>query len=94
MTFFFQLSFAQENNKIETDTSIVETMYHTNFNSIKIFNELKDKSKMYYTELYLDSKKIKEQGIFTGNNADGVWKEFFQDGKLKRVIDYNKGIIT
>ncbi|RYX83151.1 hypothetical protein EON73_03970 [bacterium] len=94
LTFFFQLSFAQENNKIETDTSIVETMYHPNFNSIKIFNELKDKSKMYYTELYLDSKKIKEQGIFTGNNAAGVWKEFFQDGKLKRVIDYNKGIIT
>ncbi|RYX80794.1 hypothetical protein EON73_05185, partial [bacterium] len=94
LTFFFQLSFAQENNKIETDTSIIETMYHAKFNSIKIFNELTDKSKMYYTELYFDSKKFKKQGLFTGNNAAGVWKEFFQDGKLKRAIDYNKGIIT
>jgi len=58
LTLSFYLSFSQENNKVETDTSVIETMYHPDFNSVGIFNELNDKSKTYYTELYFDTKKL------------------------------------
>lgn len=94
LTFSLQLCFSQENSKVETDTSVIETRYYTDFNSIGIFNELKDKSRTYYTELYFDSKKLKEQGVFVDGNSVGIWKEFAQTGKLIREIDHDKGIIT
>jgi hypothetical protein len=90
----FQASFGQRSTEVQTDSSIIETRTYPEFNSIGIFNELKDKSKTYYTELYYDTKKLKEQGVFVGGSAVGKWKEFFQDGKLKREIDYDKGLIT
>jgi antitoxin component YwqK of YwqJK toxin-antitoxin module len=80
----FQASFGQRSTEVQTDSSIIETRTYPEFNSIGIFNELKDKSKTYYTELYYDTKKLKEQGVFVGGSAVGKWKEFFQDGKLKR----------
>jgi hypothetical protein len=91
---FSVFSFAQENKKVETDTSIIETMYHPDFNSIGVFNVLKDKSRTYYTEFYYDTKKLKEEGMFIGDTAVGIWKEFSQNGNLIREIHLDKGIIT
>lgn len=86
----FQYSFGQS-SKVETDSSIIETLAFPQFNSINIFNRLKNTNKVYYTKLYYDTRNLKEQGIFVGGSEAGKWREFFQDGKLKREIDYDNG---
>lgn len=94
LTLLTTVSFSQENSKIETDTSVIETRYYKEDNYYNIFNELKDSKKTYYSEFYLDTKTLKEQGVFVDGNSVWLWKEFFKDGKLKREIDYDRGIIT
>lgn len=94
LTLLTTSSFSQENSKIETDTSVIETRYYKEDNYYNIFNELKDSKKTYYSEFYLDTKTLKEQGVFVDGNSFGLWREFFKDGKLKREINYDKGLIT
>jgi hypothetical protein len=93
LTFFFRLSFAQNSNKVETDSSFIETKYFPSLNSIRVFNRLKGKDKTYYTDLYYRTRKLKEQDIFVNGYPIGVSKEFFENGNLKREIDYDNGII-
>jgi len=94
LTLLATSSFSQGNSKIETDTSVIETRYYKEDNYYNIFNELKGSKKTYYSEFYLDTKTLKEQGVFFDGNSVGLWKEFFKDGKLKREINYDKGLIT
>lgn len=88
------LILAQEDTKVKTDSSVIITKYFDYLNAIRVFNELKDKNKSYYKEYYYDTKTLKETGVFINGDCFGIWKEFWPNGKLKRQIDYNKGIIT
>jgi hypothetical protein len=89
----FKLSFSQKETKVETDSSFISTSIYPDANAILIYNELKDNSKTYFTELYYDTKTINQQGAFVGNYSAGIWKEFYPVGKVKRIIDYDKAQI-
>lgn len=93
LVFFSANAFTQNSTKVETDTSIIETRYFQGLNSIRTFNRLKGKDRIYYTDVFFKSKKLKEQGVFEGGDYTGVWKEFFENGELKKEIDYTNGVI-
>src|SRR5471030_786581 len=90
---FFLLSpvrlWAQKDNLVKTDSSMIETKYFKYLNSIRVFNKLKNKNKSYYTDYYYNTKGVREKGVFLNNNYYGIWKEFWPNGKLKRETDYN-----
>ena len=85
---------AQRETVVKTDSSTIETKYFEDLNSIRVFNNLKTQNKSYFTDYYYDTKRVKERGVFLGNNSHGVWKEFWPDGKLKSVINHTAGVIT
>ncbi|MGZ3752217.1 MAG: hypothetical protein ACXVB0_11345 [Mucilaginibacter sp.] len=87
------LAAAQEDKIVQTDSSIITTKYFEAYNSIPVFNELKDKSKTYFTEYYFNNRKLKEIGVFVNNDCYGIWKAFLPNGKLKYKIDYTNGVI-
>jgi len=88
------LLLAQEDTKIKTDSSVIETKYFDYMNSIRVFNELKKEHKTYFTEYYYDTKRVKEKGIFVNDERAGIWKTYASNKKLIRQIDFDNGVIT
>lgn len=86
--------FAQDNKTVKTDSSTIETKYFESLNSIRVFNRLTNKDMCYYTDYYLGTKRVREKGILSNGDCYGIWKEFEPNGKLRREIDYAKGMIT
>lgn len=94
LTLLAKSSLSQENSKLETDTSIIETVIQKESNTCTVFNKLKNGNKTYYSEYYLDTKSIKEQGVFFEERSSGIWKEYSKEGKLQRDINHDKGVIN
>ncbi len=86
------LNWAQESTETQTDSSVIRTKYLTDINSIRVFNELNFKFISYYTEYYLDTKKIKKEGMYDHGYPTGLWKEYSQDGKVTVETNYNDSI--
>ena len=86
------INWGQENTISITDSSTIKTKYFVDINSIRVFNELNYKFITYYTEYYLDTKKIKEEGIYDHGYEIGLWKEYSQDGEVTREINYNDSL--
>ncbi len=87
------LLFAQEEIVVKTDSSIIRTKYFKELNSIRVFNELKNQSKSYFTDYYYEPKRVREKGVFVHNECYGIWKEFWPNGKLKREVNYTTGVL-
>ncbi|AHM59330.1 hypothetical protein D770_05315 [Flammeovirgaceae bacterium 311] len=83
--------FSQEMTKVETDSSVIETKYYKGLNSIREFNELKNKDKTYYREYYYDTKILKQEGVFVDGDFVGISREYSADGDLIRVINHDAG---
>lgn len=88
------LLLAQDDTKVKTDSSVIETKYFDYLNSIRVFNNLIREHKTYYTEYYYDSKRLREKGIFIDDESAGIWNTYASNKKLIRQIDYDKGVIT
>jgi hypothetical protein len=86
------LNWAQENTISITDSSKIETKYFVDINSIRVFNEVNYKFINYYSEYYLDTKKLKQEGTYDHGYPIGLWKEYSQDGKLIHETNYNDSI--
>jgi hypothetical protein len=86
------LNWAQKNAISITDSSTIETKYFPDINSIRIFNNINYKDISYYTEYYLNTKNLKQEGIFDHGYPIGLWKEYSQDGKLVKETNYNDSI--
>lgn len=84
-------SYGQDDKIEKTDSSIIRTKYFEYLNSIRVFNELKNKKKTYYKDFYFTTKKIKEEGTFTNDEATGLWKYYSTKGKLEKTINYTTG---
>lgn len=58
-------------------------------------NGILDQRKIYrddsveYTSYYDNGQKLRE-GNFKNNRKDGIWKEYYKDGKLKSVTEFKK----
>jgi len=46
-----------------------------------------------YTEYY-KNKNLKEQGMFNRGLKDGMWKNWNKDGTLKKVINWDEGVVS
>lgn len=75
---------------IKTDSSTIERIYSEYGNTLSMFNRLIKVNKCYYSDYYLDSKKLKQKGLYINHNTVGLWQVFDSDGKLVREIDYDK----
>lgn len=80
--------FAQETIKVHTDSSVIETKYFKNLNSIREFNELKKTDRIYFKEYYYDTKNLREIGVFENGYRVGIWEYYTQAGELEKKIDY------
>jgi hypothetical protein len=86
---------AQEDKEIRTDSSVITTKYFKYLNSIRVFNELENKTKTYYTDYYYDTKKTKEEGIFNeDNDYIGISKIYSPEGKVITETNHDLGIWT
>ncbi|MCP1226068.1 toxin-antitoxin system YwqK family antitoxin [Sebaldella sp. S0638] len=62
-------------------------------------NGVLDQRKIYkgasveYTSYY-DNGQILREGNFKNNRKDGIWKEYYKDGKLKSVTEFKKDKIV
>lgn len=87
--------FAQEDTEVKTDSSVISTKYFKYLNSIRVFNELKDKSKTYYTDYFFDTKKVHEEAIFNeDNDYIGISRIYTADGKLIAETNHDLGVWT
>lgn len=80
--------------KVETDTSTIEVNTFENANSIRLFNRLKNKDVSYYKDFYLDTKSVREEGVFVNSYSSGIWKMYAKNGKVESTIDHSKGTWT
>jgi len=85
---------AQNEIVVKTDSSIIRTKYFKELNSIRVFNELKNQNKSYFTDYYYEPKRVREKGVFFHNECYGIWEEFWPNGKLKREINYTTGVLN
>lgn len=85
---------AQNNTSVKTDSSVIETKYYKDLNSIRIFNKLNGQDKIYYTNYYYDTHTINEKGVFLNGYYTGIVKTFWPNGKLKLQVDYNNSKIN
>jgi hypothetical protein len=87
--------FAQDDTEFQTDSSVVITKYFKYLNSIRVFNELKNKSRTYYTDYFYDTKKIREEGIFSEDNDHlGTSRVYSPDGKIISETNHDFGTWT
>jgi len=86
--------FAQDETVVKTDSSIIRTKYFKELNSIRVFNELKNQNKSYFTDYYYEPKRVREKGVFVHNECYGIWTEFWPNGKRKREINYTTGVLN
>jgi hypothetical protein len=45
-----------------------------------------------YTEVYESTQRLKMKGDYYYGLKDGIWKEWYPQGELKRSVPWNKGI--
>jgi hypothetical protein len=87
--------FAQEDTEVKTDSSVISTKYFKYLNSIRVFNELSNKAKTYYTDYFYDTKKIREEGIFNEDNDYlGISRVYSASGKLISETNHDSGTWT
>lgn len=86
--------FAQPTTIVKTDSSTIETKYYKDLESIRVFNRLIKSTRIYFTDSYYSSRKIKHKGTFQDGKAIGLWQEYDIAGKLIREIDYDHGVIN
>lgn len=77
---FLQVS-AQKYELYQNDTINREDSSGTRRGYWKIFN------RMLYLPDYKDDQ-IVEEGLYLNNKKEGVWKQYFNNGKIKSIITY------
>jgi hypothetical protein len=77
--------------KIKTDSSLIETRYYQDLNSIREFNKLDAADRTYYRDYYFDTKTIKEVGVFQGGNCAGTWRYYDNKENLIKEINFESG---
>jgi antitoxin component YwqK of YwqJK toxin-antitoxin module len=48
-------------------------------------------NRMLYLPDYTDDQLV-EEGSYVNNKKEGIWKQYFNNGKLKSIINYNANI--
>jgi len=86
--------FAQEDTRVNTDSSTIETSYDRGSNTIYVLNRLHSQHKSYCTIYYYYTHAIQETGIYVDDDCYGIWKQYRPNGTLKRTIDYSNGVIS
>ncbi|WP_397363968.1 hypothetical protein [Olleya sp. R77988] len=71
--------------RIKTDSSLITKKAFKHDNSYRVFNELKNQKKTYYTQYYLDTKVIREKGMFINGKETGTWTFYDKNGKLVKT---------
>jgi len=77
-----------------TDSSVITVKYFEDLNSIRVFNDLKNKKLTYYQDYYYDTKSIREQGVYNDGCSIGIWKLYSPTGVLESITDFDKGVWT
>ncbi|MDR3340304.1 MAG: hypothetical protein LBT25_09500 [Candidatus Symbiothrix sp.] len=75
--------------------SVAEKEYFEGTNVVKLEKIYSAKDKSAYTLItYFDNGRIKETGQIIDNKKEGIWKEWYADGMLRREIEYENGEVN
>jgi hypothetical protein len=92
--FIYGQSLIISDSKYKIGDTIVEVRSWKEFNLINEFKKVKGTEVQFYKEYYLDTKMLKEEGVFKDGWRIGIWKYFNEKGQLEKEINYDNNVKT
>lgn len=93
-TFCFGQTEIRPVGKYEVGDTSIEVKSWKDLNSIREFKKVKGQDIELFKNYYLDTKLLREEGMFKGGWCFGVWKFYNVNGQLEKEINYDNNIKT